>query len=275
MTAHAYDGTPITAGTEPEERDLTGHHPHFSILGLREMAVIDRKFIDDDNNRTRVQVEYVCRDMRTSEIITGVRRLSTLGGSVDGDDDVLKPAQALRPGTSGIKNDYTYANQTDGDVVLVGFVEGARQCGVILGVLRHSAATYGAKKADGERRLTIHKGTTIEIQQDGTYKLTGKGLVQFEGTNIKLGATATQHVIRAEDFNSNVLANISSAATALATTMATATTTLAPDVLSGVPTSATISTVTALIGALVTLSTSLKAAIAQFPSAVSSKVQTE
>jgi hypothetical protein len=41
-------------------------------------------------------------------------------------------------------------------------------------VLRHSGSQYGASSADGERRLTRHKGTTIEVGSNGEYTIRHK-----------------------------------------------------------------------------------------------------
>lgn len=166
-----YDGTPRTGGVAATS--MTGKYPSFSIVGMREMVVIDRMFVDDDNNRSRSYVEYVCRDMHTGETVHGVRQLSAYGGLDDGDDNVLRPAAAVRDGVFvPFFNKSTPAKDTDGDRVLVGFIEGSRQRAIILGVLTHRYSAYGATKADGERRRTTHKGTSVETKADGTYVIT-------------------------------------------------------------------------------------------------------
>lgn len=170
-----YDGTPDTASLEPEATQLTGIHPHFSAVGLREMVVTGRKFTDEGGNRSRSYVEYTCRDLITGEGLKGVRRVHMAGGLDDGDDSVLRPAKALRAGvTAPAFGNHTPAHASDGDRVLVGFIEGSRSQAVILGVLSHSAGTHGAKAADGDRRLTLHKNTSVEFKQDGSYNITRK-----------------------------------------------------------------------------------------------------
>lgn len=176
MTEH-YDGTPVQPGLEPESVSPTNEHPHFSTTGLREMVVIDVRYVDDPSNRSNSsRVEYVCRDLHTSEEFPNVQRLQDLGGLDDGDDDVLHAVQQNRPGvvSTSVDKKRSPANNTDGDRVLVGFINGARSRGVIVGAIRHPYSQYGAGRADGERRLTQHKGTKVEITKDGEYTITHK-----------------------------------------------------------------------------------------------------
>lgn len=173
---YSNDGQPIQAGLQHHSVVLTGNAPSFSMFGLHEMLVVDRKYVKDKGNRSRSQVEYTCRDLHTGDLIVGCRRLDVMSGLTNGDDDVLHPSMQMRPGVapakSGIKQ--APAQDTDGDRVLVGFIGGSRSRAAIIGVFRHSLATYGATAENGERRLTMHQGTTIEIQQDGQYVITHK-----------------------------------------------------------------------------------------------------
>lgn len=205
MTDHAYDGTPIQEALTPESVSLTGEHAHFSIVGLREMVVVDTVYVDQPGNRARAYVTYTCRDIHTGEVVPHCRMLVAKGGVSDGDDDVLHKAQKLLPGSKSQKfTRQTQALDTDGERVLVGFIEGARARGVILGVLTHTEATYGAKAADGERRLMLHKGTSIEIKSDGNYHLIGSQDVQIRpaaSKDIFLGDTGcTENLVLGQKF---------------------------------------------------------------------------
>jgi hypothetical protein len=201
VSEYTFDGTPIQAGLQESSYTLTGQYPEFSALGQREMVIVDRQFVDDENNQSKSAVEYTCRDLVTGEVIHGVRRLVTNGGLDDGDDAPLRAAAQLRPTAHPTTpfSQSTPASDTDGDRVLVGFVEGSRQRAVIFGVLTHRDARYGATKADGDRRLTVHKGTSIEIKQDGTYvitrgsaiiTITADGEVRIDASMIRLGGAA-------------------------------------------------------------------------------------
>lgn len=178
MTTWSHDGHPLQAGTSRSDYSLTGERAHFSIFDIREMVVIARYYVDDPNNRSKRYVEYTCRDIHTSETYPFCRQLSAMSGMTDGDDNVLKPATTFVPGAlganGGLVTEQTPAKDVDGDQVLVGFISGSRSRPVIVSVFRHSASQYGAKTADGERRLTTHKGTTVEIKSDGTYVITHK-----------------------------------------------------------------------------------------------------
>jgi hypothetical protein len=185
-TDYAWDGTPLTAGTSRRHFALTGEHAHWSILGQREMVVVGRHFVDDPGNTSKRFVEYDCRDIYTGEFLPGCRLLSSMGGTTNGDDNVLHPSTKLLPGstsTTNAKTENVPAKLIDGDQVFVGFVEGSRSRPVIYGVLPHSGSTRGATAAQGERRLTSHMGTSTEIQQDGTYVVTPATKMQFGGPN--------------------------------------------------------------------------------------------
>lgn len=176
-----YDGAPVQAGLSSS--GLSGQSPHFSLVGIREMLVIDTRYVDDtdpqslaSSNQTRSVVEYSCRDLMTGEVIHGVRRLTTRGGIDAGDEEVLHHANNLLPDAkqSPAFSKASAARDVDGDRVLVGFIEGSLHRGVILGSLHHPKAAYGAKRSDGERRYTLHKGTSIVIDKEGNYTIEHK-----------------------------------------------------------------------------------------------------
>ncbi len=288
MTEHSSDGQPIQAGVQHRSAVLTGNVPSYMMFGLHEMVVIDRKYVKQEGNRSRAQVMYTCRDIVTGDVIVGCRRLDVMAGLTNGDDNVLHPATKLRAGAPGKFNRQTPANDSDGDRVLVGFIDGSRQRPVIMGVFRHSFATYGAQESNGERRLTQHQGTTIEIKDngeyvitgvsgtaltvaaDGTYTIAGVANVSIDGTQLKLGASAIQPVIRGTDFNASVLTPISTAAAVLLGVMATIPGLVVP------PTPPNLAAAsTAIAAAVGAFSTALQAAIGAFPSSLSNKVKAE
>lgn len=264
-----YDGTPIQAGTQPHHVELTGQQPHYSIIDLREAVVVSRRFVDEPGNRSHSYVEYDCRDLHSMEPYVACRRLNLIAGLDDGEDHVLRPASGLLPGAIGNVSETTPAINTDGDRVLVGFINGSRSRCVILGVLTHVYSRYGAERSDGERRLWLHKGTRIEIKKDGTYVVkaisTSTG-VSIDGHPVKLGENATQPMIRGDDFKTLVMQELQSASTSLQAAAATATAQLIPGTLPS-----TIASLTTVIGALSSLASLLAAAYSQYPGSLSSK----
>jgi len=178
VTDTAYDGTPIQSGLL--NTSLTGRAAGFTMIGMREAVVVSRRAVDEKGNRSRKAVEYDCRDLQTGDIYPACRRLDHMSGALNGDDDVLHPATNLRTGAKNKLDRQTPANQTDGDQVLIGFVEGSRNKPVIVGVFRHPDATYGAKVADGERRYTTHGGTSVEITSQGVWRVLHKSGATLE-----------------------------------------------------------------------------------------------
>lgn len=169
-----YGDGPCQGGMYPGATTLTGMSPHFSLVGIREMVVIAVLYKDQTGNRSRQYTEYVCRDIQTGEKVHA-RRIGELGDPNNGDDNIIHPAKNLLPGAKPQKlNNNTPAKSTDGSRVLVGFVEGSHNRAVILGVFPHASQTFGALEVDGERRLTKHMGTTVEIKKDGQWVITHK-----------------------------------------------------------------------------------------------------
>ncbi len=166
----SYDNHPDSAG--PQQTRLVGVYPEFSIAGLRVGVVTAVHYTDDDTNAVRRHVLYDVRDINTSELYKNARRSAQMSGFEDGDEDVLQAATKNHDATNTQPFKLTSRGiDTDGDVVLVGFINGVRSAAIILGVLPHSQMTYGAKKADGKRRISIHKGTTLERKEDGSVEM--------------------------------------------------------------------------------------------------------
>lgn len=174
----SHDGQPIQAGLSRADYSLTGQRAHFSIMDIREMVVVARYYVDDPRNRSKRFVEYTCRDPHTSELLPFCRQLSPMSGVEDGDDNTLRPSTSFLSGstsvTGALVTEHTPAKDVDGDQVMVGFISGSRSRPVIIGVFRHSGSQYGATTEQGERRLSQHKGTTIEVNAKGEYTIRHK-----------------------------------------------------------------------------------------------------
>jgi len=168
VSKHHYDKTPRQAGIEA--RRVRRRYPSYQMNDLRKGVVVRVYFADEERNRSRVGVEYVVRDLRTGEEYEGVQCLSSTGGLFNGSEDVLTGATAHIDGGELTRD--TPARLANGDVVLLGFINGAHVQAVILGTLPHPSRAYGTTKAQGERRYTTHKNTSVETQSDGTYKIT-------------------------------------------------------------------------------------------------------
>lgn len=197
MSEYSHDGQPIQAGTTRGDYALAGQRAHFSIMDQREMLVVARYYVDDPRNRSKRFVEYTCRDIHTSELYPFCRQLSQMSGVDDGDDNTLRPSTSFLDGaggvTGGLVNEQTPAKDVDGDQVLVGFISGSRSRPVIVGVFRHSGSSYGATADQGERRLTQHKGTSIELNSKGEYTIrhkSGSTLVMLDSGDVQVRPAA-------------------------------------------------------------------------------------
>lgn len=168
MITEHYDGHPIQAGSRGGQ--LSGHFAEFSIAGFSECLVVARRYVDQDGNRQRTSVEYDVRDMNTGAKITNVRALQRSFGMQNGEEIVYHPASKALPDNVQLSM-RTIAQDTDGDLVVVGFLGGSRGQAVIFGQLPHGNVAYAAKAADGERRFLVHNGTTVQIKADGSLEI--------------------------------------------------------------------------------------------------------
>lgn len=193
MTAEYWDGHPIQAGTRTGRLD---GFAEFSGAGLLECVVIARYAVDAPNNRSRIGNEYDVRPLGKGHIINNVRTLQSLFGLSNG-SEVIYHTATKNLDDNGKFQKHTPAVQLDGDIVVIGFISGAREQAVILGALPHSRSAYGAKEADGERRFMLHNETTVQIKADGSFELSRKntvvnvdvnGNVSIKAPSVKLGS---------------------------------------------------------------------------------------
>lgn len=189
--AQAYDGTPLQNGTAKPA--LLGSFGQFSIMGERVCTIIERYFVDDPKNKSKRFVEYDVRDIETGIVYSHVRRKEDACSESSSEEVVLHAA------TKSIKEGKTFSKrqlskETDGDLVLVGFIGGVASRGVITGSIATGEFTRGATKADGERRLIYHKGTLQEFLDDGSFTLTR------DKTKITIFADGTVQILKDKAF---------------------------------------------------------------------------
>jgi hypothetical protein len=96
-----------------------------------------------------------------------------MGGFEDGDEPVLRETTGLtqKDNDPNWSTSDTHSSKFNGDRVLVTFVQGSQENPVIVGVLPHPATQYGGTKKKGIRRFMTHRGSSTEIQSDGTINI--------------------------------------------------------------------------------------------------------
>jgi len=169
---------------------VAGKYPAFSKGVPVECVVIAVYFIDDTGNLSKKYTEYDVKDLRTGQIYNNVRRVDSVAGMDDGEENVLRPAQKLIGAqSSSFDPKIDQLSQSDGDRVAVTFSYGAQHTPVITDVLPHPQLSYGTTKAQGQRRFQTHKGTSIETKSDGTYQ------IKRNDTTITLNADETIDIV--------------------------------------------------------------------------------
>lgn len=174
---------------------VVGKYPAFSKGVSTECVVIAVRYIDDTRNISKQFTEYDVKDLRTGQIYPNVRRVDSVAGMDDGEENVLRPAQKLIGAVSTVFDPkIAQLSQSDGDRVQVSFSYGAQHTPVITDVLPHPKLTYGTTREQGHRKFSTHKGTSVESQKDGTYQIkrgdTAITLSADETIEIKRGDTA-------------------------------------------------------------------------------------
>jgi hypothetical protein len=167
----SYDGyTPMAA---IDGAQVTGRYAAYSKSATSEGVVVARYACDDEGNRSKKFTEYDVKELRTGQVFRGVRRLSESGGVDSGDDIPLRPAQ--KSAEQGTLNNGTFDPlespllSSDGDHVVLAFLQGSQDSAVITGVVPHTRSAYANTKADGDRKFSIHRGTSMETKDDGTF----------------------------------------------------------------------------------------------------------
>ncbi len=206
------------------------------------------------------------------DLSSGPNGTATMRHDVVGDhaDAVTGNAERAIQGSAVTTVDGSSSTTIGGDATrsaggsMTEFAGGDRDVGVA-GDETHITAGTRATKIGGDDDKTV----------DGNVTSTARLTNTVEGLQVKLGKNATQPVIKGTAYGSSVIPNIASAGSALSTAGSMAAITMAPDVFTGVPTAATISTVTALAAAMAAAGAFLSAAASAYASTLSTKVKTE
>jgi hypothetical protein len=107
------------------------------------------------------------------QMFTNVRKMENLGGEYSYSEHVLR-AMAENTEFSGAGG--KKVKETQGDVVILGFLGGQKRNPIILGGEKSPKnSDTSAKKADGPRKIEEYNGIRTEINKDGEFKLVQKG----------------------------------------------------------------------------------------------------
>lgn len=277
---HNFDRHVSMAGLR--HASVTGVYASFSKTAPAECVVVAVRYIDDVRNRSKQYVEYDVRDLKTGQIYPNCPVLMNGGGFEDGSEVILRAA--TKP-LGNIGGSFTFdprvdpVLESDGDRVMVSFVNAAHYSAVIVGVLPHVRSGYGAKRADGQRRYIAHHGVTFEMTQDGVFRLaTEEGakvhleedVTKIDGkasSGVLLGFNATEKAVKGDTAVAASTGPAASAAGALAVSMAAA---LVQLNLGNIP-----GALGTLISGLSSYAGAEQAAWSAFQSALSNKVRVE
>jgi hypothetical protein len=153
-----------------------------SNLGLRllEGQVLKVHYADDATNRSKLYIEYdvLARDSKGGSVTyKNCRSALDLSGFNDYSETVIEPNEVALQGKLETAN---FAANMNGSMVILAFLDGSLDKPIIIGGFPHRKNT-GAKKADGLRHKHEKRGIEVEINKDGEYILTQKGVRSPDG----------------------------------------------------------------------------------------------
>lgn len=153
-----------------------------SNFGMRilEGQIVKIHFTDDPTNKSKRFVEYdvLARDANGGTVTyRNCRNGRDVSGFNDFEETVL---EANEVALSGKLESGNIAKNMNGTMVLLAFFDGSLDKPVLIGGFPHRKNT-GAKKADGVRKKSEFRGVDIEINKDGEYIVTQRGVRTPDG----------------------------------------------------------------------------------------------
>lgn len=153
-----------------------------SNFGMRilEGQIVKIHFTDDPTNQSKTFVEYdvLARDSNGGTVTyRNCRHGRDVSGFNDFEETVLEPNEVA---LSGKLESGNIAKNMNGTMVLLAFLDVSFDKPVIVGGFPHRKNT-GAKKADGIRKKSEFRGVCLEVNKDGEYIITQKGVRKPDG----------------------------------------------------------------------------------------------
>lgn len=149
-------------------------------LRLLEGQITKIHYTDDATNQSKLYVEYdvLARDANGGTVTyRNCRNGRDVSGFNDFEEQVLEANEVALAGKLESGN---IAKNMNGTMVVLAFFDKSVDKPVIIGGFPHRKNT-GAKKADGVRKKSEFRGLSIEVNKDGEYIITQKGVRTPDG----------------------------------------------------------------------------------------------
>jgi len=175
----------------------------FNKLGLFRGVVLGPIYTDDLINNNGEQIRYKIR-VRGQVYINAIDGRAT-GGIFDYDEYVFKGPEVAQQRRS--LDDHVYDALTDGEHVLVGFIEGNAEVPVIICGLPHPrSGTYKPNpvRADGRYRKSEFNGVEVTFDKDGGYTIKIVGKKNPQGAVLNGGAVGAEVSINGQTGDAQV-----------------------------------------------------------------------
>jgi hypothetical protein len=171
-------------------RRVNNSNPVYDFPYLMEGVIVGIHYPSEPESKSRTELEYDVdpTSMHGLPRLYNVPRADLFGGLDDRDDSILRVAQWNADGKHPLIADTTPGlaptprYETDGDRVLIGFVNGNYTRPVIVGVLSHfhprldtleTDVSGNPLPKDGKRyRRVLHRGTELLLDEKGNLALT-------------------------------------------------------------------------------------------------------
>lgn len=178
LPKHLQDGSVLPSGIPVEPREPNAHYKKY---GLYKGVVLDVYYPDDDKNSNGERLEYEIRV--DGHRYTNVIDVSALGGIYNYSQIVRKIVEK----TEGKES--SYDNKLDGEIVVVGFLDGNSNVPIIMGGIEHNRhpeyTDAKLTRALGRRARFEYNGMEVEVDKDGTLTISQVGLKDFKEGEIQ------------------------------------------------------------------------------------------
>ena len=194
------DGGVVSSKMPMSEKKQAAQYSRF---GLYRGVVQGIIYTDDPGNNHGEQIRYKIR-VRGQVYINAIDGRAR-GGIYDYDEYVFKPTEVVQQNVS--LDDHAYDSLTDGEHVLVGFIEGNAEVPVIICALPHpSGGVYKSNptRADGRYKRSEFNGVEIETDKTGGYKVKIVGKKDKKGVVLNSGAVGAEISINGETGDAEV-----------------------------------------------------------------------
>lgn len=199
------DGTVLNSNLKIESARKYNKNENFAPV---QAMLIEAYPKDHEKNKFKKGVEYkavIVGGPREGEVIHNVQAKCEFGGKDNYHEVNYTPKKEVLKGKN--KGDATPTENTDGSYVMIQFLNGSRNSGIITGALpQPNNEEYGSNDADGTLLRGKFNGLAYKIDKDGIFTLSREGTtitIDSAGGGINIQSDKTINIDTSDIVNIN------------------------------------------------------------------------